>query len=179
MATSLLTITFVVGLALVVIAVLGGGIEVKELKVPQLGLVPRIATFLLGCGLIVLCMINPQMFPDKQNANPVGENKVADKTNDLRNTDVCSQNTDWLGQAIRDHLITIQQVKLVLRHLGRYAGEIDDKTDCQYKRAVVEFQLSQSLDPDSYVGPATYRKLREAWPDFFNEGKTPASLVIP
>jgi hypothetical protein len=173
MATSLLTITFLVGLSLIVVSVLGGGIEVKELRIPTLPPIPRIATFVLGSSLVVMCIVNPRLFPD--DAKDDSRRKVDVET---ASTDACSKSTTWLGQAIRDNIITVQQVKMVLRHVGKYSGEIDDKTDCQYKRAVVEFQASQNLDPDSYVGPVTYHKLREAWPEFFIEAK-PAQDQLP
>jgi hypothetical protein len=65
-ATSLLTITFLVGLGLIVVSVLGGGIEieVKELKIPTLGIIPRIGTFVLGSSLVILCIVGPSFFPD-------------------------------------------------------------------------------------------------------------------
>jgi len=33
---SILTLTFLVGLALIVVAIVGGGIEIKEVKIPTL-----------------------------------------------------------------------------------------------------------------------------------------------
>jgi Putative peptidoglycan binding domain len=73
----------------------------------------------------------------------------------------------WLGAAVENHVITISDVKRILRHLGKYSGPINDDVDDAYQKAVAEFQLSQNLKTDTYVGPDTYRKLREAWPDFF------------
>ena len=57
-------IAFSVGLALVVISVLGGGLEVKEIKIPNLGLVPRVLSFLLGSVLIVICLAKPGLLSD-------------------------------------------------------------------------------------------------------------------
>jgi hypothetical protein len=47
-------ITFLVGLSLIVVAILGGGVEVKEVKIPPLGILPRLLSFLLGSALLAV-----------------------------------------------------------------------------------------------------------------------------
>jgi len=47
MPISIVSIIIFVGLALIVIALLGGGIEVREIKIPALQIVPRVLSFLL------------------------------------------------------------------------------------------------------------------------------------
>jgi hypothetical protein len=59
MMPSIIALTFLVGLALIVIAVLGGGIEIKEVKIPTLPTIPRAASFAVGCVLIALCFFDP------------------------------------------------------------------------------------------------------------------------
>ncbi len=63
MSFSIASVTFLVGLALIVIAVLGGGIEVKEIKIPPLGIVPRMLSFTTGIVLLILCVFWPGIFP--------------------------------------------------------------------------------------------------------------------
>jgi hypothetical protein len=52
-------IAFSVGLALMVISILGGGVEVKEIKIPSLGFMPRVLSFLLGSVLVAICLTKP------------------------------------------------------------------------------------------------------------------------
>jgi hypothetical protein len=57
---SISSITFCAGLALIIIAIIGGGIEVKEIKIPSLGLIPRILSFAGGIALLALGVLDPQ-----------------------------------------------------------------------------------------------------------------------
>jgi hypothetical protein len=57
------SITFLVGLGLIVIAVLGGGIEVKEIKIPALGIFPRVVSFATGTIILALCIFWPSIIP--------------------------------------------------------------------------------------------------------------------
>jgi Putative peptidoglycan binding domain len=68
---------------------------------------------------------------------------------------------------LRAHLITIKEVKTILVHLGGYTGIIDDVADERFRKAVAAFQSSQKIETDGLIGPATYAKLREAWPEYF------------
>ncbi len=63
-------LTFVAGLALIVVAVLGGGLEIKEVKIPVLPTVPRALSFTVGCVLLALCLLDPKLF----NQPPVDPN---------------------------------------------------------------------------------------------------------
>jgi hypothetical protein len=62
MLFSIVSITFLVGLALIVIAILGGGIEVKEIKIPALGIFPRVLSFVTGIAILALCVFGPLYF---------------------------------------------------------------------------------------------------------------------
>jgi hypothetical protein len=71
MSFSLVYVTFLVGLALIVIAVLGSGIEAKfpwlgiqEIKIPSLGRLPRVVSFTIGTVFLALCVFWPGIFPD-------------------------------------------------------------------------------------------------------------------
>lgn len=79
MLFSIGSITFLVGLALVVIAILGGGIEVKEIKIPALGPFPRVLSFLTGVAILALCIFWPTIFTDfkTEGQNPSGKNQAA------------------------------------------------------------------------------------------------------
>ena len=50
---SLQTLAFLLGCGLIVIAIVGGGIEAKEVKVPKLSPIPRILSAVFGIGLVV------------------------------------------------------------------------------------------------------------------------------
>jgi hypothetical protein len=62
MPISIVSIIILVGLALIVIALLGGGIEVKEIKIPSLQIIPRVLSFFTGCALVALCLFRPDIF---------------------------------------------------------------------------------------------------------------------
>lgn len=78
MLFSIVSITFLVGLALIVIAILGGGIEVKEIKIPALGLFPRVLSFSTGIAILALCIFWPTIFPgfETEAQNPSGKNQA-------------------------------------------------------------------------------------------------------
>ncbi len=50
------TILLLAGLALIATAIVGGGIEIREIKIPQISLLPRAASFLVGCILMVVAL---------------------------------------------------------------------------------------------------------------------------
>jgi hypothetical protein len=45
---------FLAGVGLIIISLLGGGIEIKEIKIPNLGIVPRFLSFILGSTFTLL-----------------------------------------------------------------------------------------------------------------------------
>lgn len=49
---SLQTLAFLLGCGLIVIAIVGGGIEAKEVKVPKLSAIPRLLSAVFGIGLV-------------------------------------------------------------------------------------------------------------------------------
>src|SRR6185437_6760997 len=67
MTLTLYNITFIAGLALIVVGVLGGGLEIKELKINNLSTLTRGSSFLLGCILLFVCVAYPNLF---QGASP-------------------------------------------------------------------------------------------------------------
>lgn len=158
MQMTISSVTFFVGLALVVLAIFGGGIEIKEVKIPTLPIVPRTMSFFAGCALIILCIWYPQVFPLSSGTS------IADKRESAADK---AKEPPFLGAAIKNHLISVRDVKVILRRLGKYAGAIDDEANAAYFQAVAEFQASQGVEPDGYVGPVTYSKLRTAWPEYF------------
>jgi hypothetical protein len=50
---SLQTLAFLLGCGLIVIGIVGGGIEAREVKVPKLSPIPRILSAVFGIGLVV------------------------------------------------------------------------------------------------------------------------------
>jgi hypothetical protein len=64
MPISIVSIILLVGLALIVIALLGGGIEVKEIKIPALQIIPRILSFITGGALVALCLFRPDILQE-------------------------------------------------------------------------------------------------------------------
>jgi hypothetical protein len=143
--TSITSITLVAGLVLIVVALLGGGIEVKEVKIPPLPIVPRAASFLVGCLLLGLVLFDRQLLepPTPPPVNP-----------EQRGRD--------LGAAITRHLLEVQDVKKILQQLGVYDGAINNDTDQDYFQAVANFQNTQHIDQDGLIGRQTYGKLRDA-----------------
>jgi hypothetical protein len=54
--------SFLMGAALIFIAILGGGIEAKEVKIPVLNFWARILSFIFGCTLIGFGLVD-ELFP--------------------------------------------------------------------------------------------------------------------
>jgi hypothetical protein len=148
-------VTFLAGLALIAIAVVGGGVEVKEVKIPPLPLVPRIISGIVGCGLLAIFFFQPQLLRLSPPQPPSVPGSKA------------SEEPRFLGSAIKNRLVTVREVKIILRKQGMYSGAMDDDPNDAYFQAVATFQISRNLQSDGYVGPDTYAKLREAWPEYF------------
>jgi hypothetical protein len=143
---------FMIGVAMIIVAAVGGGIEIKELKIPVLPLFPRIASFAIGCLLIAFAF-TPYL------SHLLSPTPVPDQTGD--------QKKPYLGSKISDNSITVWDVKKILNHVGYYKGLVNNEPDQTYFPAVTEFQIAQKLKADGLIGPDTYIKLREAWPDYF------------
>jgi Putative peptidoglycan binding domain len=158
MLTSIASITLIAGLALVVVGLLGGGIEVKEIKVPTLPMIPRAASFLFGCVLVGLVLLDPNLFIIPQLPNPAPPPGTSQAQTDRRD----------LGSAI-PHLLEVRDVKRILQQLGYYTGSINNEPDDAYFQAVVNFQRSAKITQDGLVGGDTYGKFREALPGFFGD----------
>ncbi len=169
MHMTIVSMTFLVGLALIIVAIIGGGLEIREVKIPTLPPVPRTMSFAAGAVLIGLCLAFPQIFPS---SSPESPGNTVETTGSVGNMDVRGDagggDRRFLGTAIKNHLITVREVKVILRYLGNYNGAIDDETTEHYFQAVANFQIAQNIEADGYVGPVTYAKLREAWPDYFS-----------
>lgn len=173
--TSPQTMTILVGLALIVISILGEGIEVKEIKIPTLPALSRALGFFGGVVLLVLGLGFPRIFDSPSNAAAsVTPTVSASSTVPVSNVVPAAkeEKSKFLGAAIQNHLTTVHDVKRALRRLGKYSGPIDDETGDSYFQAVGEFQVSQNLEADGLVGPATYKKLRETWPELFEMGSS-------
>jgi peptidoglycan hydrolase-like protein with peptidoglycan-binding domain len=161
-----ISITFLVGIGLIVVAVIGGGIQYKDTKVPELPVVPRIMLSAVGCALLILCDFFPGVFPSTD-AKP--------KPGPAPTQVEAKEKLRPLGAAVQNGLISVRDVKTVLHHQGQYVGPLNEEADDLYFQAVGEFQLSQKIDADGLVGPVTYQKLREAWPEHF--GPTTGSIT--
>jgi hypothetical protein len=177
MQMTISTVTFLVGLALIVLGVFGGGIEVKEIKIPTLATVSRCLSVGVGFALIILCLWFPELFTQNQGVVAKPADNTPATTATVRSSPVGPAEVakPSLGSAIRNGLTTVREVKLALRNLGKYAGPIDDEPTTAYFQAVADFQVSQNIEIDGLVGAATYGKLREAVPQFFSP--TPKTAV--
>jgi hypothetical protein len=153
MPTSAGAIMVFAGAVLIVVGLLGGGIEAKEVKIPQLTLPPRVASFLVGCILISVGIYSQRLFePSSPDPRPITNDRQVER-----------------GSAITNHLIEVVQVKTILDHLDFYNGPINNDVDEVYFKAVANYQRSKNITQDGLVGPETLGKLREAWPDFFDK----------
>jgi hypothetical protein len=164
MQFSMQAITFLIGLALIVVGIFGGGIEVKEIKIPTLPTISRILSSIVGLVLIAVCLAFPQLLAGPQPTPPaLASAPPADSIPSVANK------PKFLGAAIENHIVTVRDVKKVLAHIGKYSGPMNDEVTDAYFQAVAEFQTSQKIQIDGLVGPETYGKLRESWPDYFQQ----------
>ena len=162
MQFSMQAITFLVGLALIVVGIFGGGIEVKEIKIPTLPTVSRVLSSVAGLVLIVVCLAFPQLLASPQPNPPPSVPSVP-------SVSALGDKPKFLGANIENHIVTVRDVKMVLRHIGKYNGPLNDEVNDAYFQAVGDFQTSQKIAVDGLVGPETYGKLTEAWPDYFQK----------
>jgi peptidoglycan hydrolase-like protein with peptidoglycan-binding domain len=54
-----------------------------------------------------------------------------------------------------------EHIQIALKNAGYYAGNIDGKIGPMSKKAIVEFQKANDLEPDGKVGPKTWSKLKK------------------
>src|SRR5262249_40854634 len=174
MPTSIPAIAFCAGLALIIVSLLGGGIEVKEVKVPPLPLFPRAATFIVGCVLVAAVLFDTALFTqyDVKNSAGAAASTQADKTTSETNAQAKpSEKPIVLGYAITNHFIEVQDVKRILRHAKFFAGPINSEPTSDYFQAVIDFQNSKHITVDGLVGGETLVKLKETWPEYFEQSK--------
>jgi hypothetical protein len=101
---SLETMSFILGGILVASALFGGGIEIKELKLPQIGTIGRIMTAIFGVGFIALAInLNSKVVnvePKSADSNPTKTTVTFPKPmqGDLR-LDVCQSWSKDCGEA--------------------------------------------------------------------------------
>jgi len=180
MPSSIPAIAFCAGLALIIVALLGGGIEVKEVKVPPLPLFPRAATFIFGCVLVAAVLFDTSLFTQydaKGSAvSPASTTQAesttqADKTTPEASspTKPTSEKPPVLGYAITNHFIEVRDVKKVLLHAKAFAGPINNEPTPEYFQAVIDFQNSKHITVDGLVGGETFIKLKETWPEYFGQ----------
>ena len=169
-------VTFFVGVFLVVAAIFGGGFQIKEVKIPKLSIVPRVMSIVVGLALIALVIWFPHSLPSSDVSPGAGKNipagsaespKIPPEASKLLVNTEPTKCPSFRGRAIENGSITVRDVKRILGHVGNYKGGIDDDCGPSYSQAVMDFQFSQKIAPDGLVGPDTYAKLREAWPEFF------------
>jgi hypothetical protein len=162
------SITLLAGFGLIIVGLVGGGLEVKEVKIPSLSLLPRAASFLIGCALIGLVFLQPGLF-SSHDASSAEQPLSSAQNNQL------SSNKRELGADI-PNLLQVSDVKKILKRLGYYDGKtLDNDPDDAYFQAVANFQRDKEIKQDGLVGPETYAKLREAAPWWF--GDKPQSVV--
>lgn len=164
MQFSMQAITFLIGLALIVVGIFGGGIEVKEIKIPTLPTISRILSSIVGLVLIVVCLAFPQLL-----VGPQPSSLALASIPPAASVPSATNKPKFLGAAIENHIVTVRDVKKVLARVGKYSGPMNDEVTDAYFQAVAEFQTSQKIQIDGLVGPETYGKLREAWPDYFQQ----------
>lgn len=63
-------VVFLLGLVLIVVAVIGGGLEIKEIKIPTLSPISRALSALFGCILVAMGFF-PTVLPDYNPPGPV------------------------------------------------------------------------------------------------------------
>jgi hypothetical protein len=176
MPTSIPAIAFCAGLALIIVSLLGGGIEVKEVKVPPLPLFPRAATFVVGCVLVAAVLFDTALFAQydvKSSTGAAASTTQTDKRTTEANspTKPTSEKPIVLGYAITNHFIEVQDVKRILRHANLFAGPLNGDPTSDYFQAVIDFQNSKHITVDGLVGGETLAKLKEAWPEYFEQSK--------
>jgi hypothetical protein len=86
LTTPIAFITFVAGLALIALGLLGGRFESKKMRIPPLPMIPRAACFVLGCILSGLVLFKPNWLPkheatEQQLATDKGRDLGASITN--------------------------------------------------------------------------------------------------
>jgi hypothetical protein len=65
----------------------------------------------------------------------------------------------------------VQDVKRILRHANFFAGPINGDPTSDYFQAVIDFQNSKHITVDGLVGGETLVKLKETWPEYFEQSK--------
>lgn len=56
---------------------------------------------------------------------------------------------------------TSEQIQNALKNAGYYKGEIDGKIGPKSKKAILDFQIDNDLEPDGVVGSRTWSRLKD------------------
>ncbi|WP_375415344.1 hypothetical protein [uncultured Bradyrhizobium sp.] len=62
-------LTFLAGLALIMIGSFGGGVDVKEIKIPKLATASRAISLAFGIALLVLGIAFPKLFQNEDSSS--------------------------------------------------------------------------------------------------------------
>jgi hypothetical protein len=133
---------------------------------------------LLGCccgnGAAVLFDTNLfTQYEARSSAGAATSTTQADKTSPEAGspTKPTTEKPPVLGYAITNHFIEVQDVKRILRHAKVFVGPINSEPTPDYFQAVIDFQNSKHITVDGLVGGETLVKLKEAWPEYFEQSK--------
>lgn len=155
--SSPVSIMLIAGIALMAVGIFGGGVEVKEIKIPPLSILPRAASFAVGSILTVWVVTHGL-------GNTRDEPEVASRRDDV-------------GPAIEGRLTSVRDVKSNLKELGMYAGPITPDPVLAYFVAVGNFQQSRNIGSNGLVDAATLAELQKAVSEL--HGKQQAASATP
>lgn len=139
MTTGVLTLAL--GALLILVAILGGGFEVKELKVPKVGRLARIISAFTGLFFIFvgLGIDTPQSAAKKEDPKPV-EFTVYDQLGDSQITEQVTLLIDgkMKGQLTVDLKNPKTMLTIMLPEKGRYSYTIEASTTIQVQGTYYE-----------------------------------------
>jgi hypothetical protein len=136
--------------AKILVALLGGGIEVKEVKVHFATVSESDDLHIFGCVLVAAVLFDTSLFTQydaKGSAVSPASTTQADKTTPEASspTKPTSEKPPVLGYAITNHFIEVRDVKKVLLHAKAFAGPINNEPTPEYFQAVIDFQNSKHI----------------------------------
>ena len=91
---SIMTMSFILGGLLIAVALLGGGIEVRELKIPSVGRISRLLSFIVGAVFIGLAIFLTLRGNDNQSS---GDNADSSKSQPVKGE--FSVKEEWMTAA--------------------------------------------------------------------------------
>lgn len=147
------TLTFIFGALLLLIGILGGGFEVKELKVPKVGWSIRLISVIVGAFFIAMSLgFNVTILGRDTHKN--GINAISELNSQIRDIDFQIQNLENDLASSKVSSPSSEELQDIRQELERHLAEIESR------QATLKFEIDE-LRPHVNSDPVARKRIEQ------------------